>query len=228
MRPFAIATTGLARSFGRIRAVAGLDLGVPVGSVYGFLGPNGAGKTTTIRMLLGLIWPDQGEIRLFDRAVTPATRREALRRIGALVDAPSLYPHLTGRENLQVTQGLVGLPASSVDRALQLVQLGRDASRLVSSYSLGMRQRLGLALALLGEPDLLILDEPTNGLDPAGTPGRQRDPGGGPAHHRGRRPAAGRLADHPVGRREPDGRATRPRQSAAAGGHAGAGRRRHL
>jgi ABC-2 type transport system ATP-binding protein len=164
----AIETTGLSRHFGDIHAVDDLCLHVPRGSVYAFLGPNGAGKTTTIRMLLGLAHPDRGEIRLFGQRLTRANRRALLRRIGAMVETPSLYPHLTGRENLEVTRGLLALNRSSIERALRIVRLERDSNRLVGTYSHGMRQRLGLALALLAQPELLILDEPTDGLDPAG------------------------------------------------------------
>ena len=164
----AIETVGLSRRFGAVRAVEDLQLHVPSGSVYGFLGPNGAGKTTTIRLLLGLIRPSTGDIRLLGQRLRPSGRQVLARRIGALVEAPSLYPHLTGYENLQVTQQLTGLPQARIDRALAVVHLEHDAGRLVKEYSTGMRQRLGLALALLAEPALLILDEPTNGLDPAG------------------------------------------------------------
>jgi ABC-type multidrug transport system ATPase subunit len=148
-------------------AVDAVNLWVPSGGVYGFLGPNGAGKTTTIRMLLGLMRPDAGDIRLFDTLLA-ANRQWLLQRVGALVETPSLYPHLTGRENLEVTRRLLGAARSLIDRALDIVKLTADAQRCVREYSLGMRQRLGLALALLNQPKLLILDEPTNGLDPAG------------------------------------------------------------
>src|SRR5579859_1362897 len=164
----AIETTGLSRQFGDVHAVDDVSLHVPRGSVYAFLGPNGAGKTTTIRMLLGLTHPDRGEIRLFGQPLTRANRRASLRRIGAMVETPSLYPHLTGRENLEITLGLLALPQSNVQRVLRIVRLETDAHRLVANYSHGMRQRLGLALSLLAEPELLVLDEPTNGLDPAG------------------------------------------------------------
>jgi ABC-2 type transport system ATP-binding protein len=167
MSDTAITTTGLTRRFGKITAVDGLNLAVPGGSVYGFLGPNGAGKTTTIRMLLGLIRPDEGEVHLFGKPLRNG-RVVLLRRVGALVEFPSLYPHLTGRENLEVTRRLIGGRRERIEQALSVVRLEEAAGRRVQEYSSGMRQRLGLALALLGEPELLILDEPTNGLDPAG------------------------------------------------------------
>jgi lantibiotic transport system ATP-binding protein len=162
-----IETNSVSRRFGKVVAVDGVDLCVLPKSVYGFLGPNGAGKTTTIRMLLGLIRPDGGEIRVLEQSLT-RNRLAVLQRVGALVEAPSLYPHLTGRENLEVTRRLIGAWPEQIDRVLEIVKLEQDADRLVRGYSMGMRQRLGIALALLNEPDLLILDEPTNGLDPAG------------------------------------------------------------
>lgn len=164
---FIIETQELARRFGNVQAVDGLDLCVPAGSVFGFLGPNGAGKTTTIRMLLGLIRPDRGQVQLFNRVLLQ-NRRELLAKVGALVESPGLYPHLTGMENLEVTRRLLNLPRQNISRALNIVRMEKDANRLVRGYSMGMRQRLGLALALLSLPALLVLDEPTNGLDPAG------------------------------------------------------------
>jgi len=137
---------------------------VPESGIYGFLGLNGAGKTTMIRLLLGLIKADAGSIRMFGQPFG----HELLRRIGSLVEMPSLYSHLTGRENLEVTRRQIAAPRSRIDHALAVVRLDADADRLVREYSLGMKQRLGLALALLNAPQLLILDEPTNGLDPAG------------------------------------------------------------
>ena len=163
----AIATLGLTRRFGSIAAVNGIDLNVPENSVYGFLGPNGAGKTTTIRMLLGLLRPTQGEIHLFDLSLKE-NRPAILSKTGSLVETPSLYSHLTGFENLEVLQRLLNIDKSHIARVLSVVRLEQDARRPVKQYSLGMKQRLGLAAALLGEPRLLILDEPTNGLDPAG------------------------------------------------------------
>jgi len=167
MDKYIIETENITRNFGSVKAVDGISLQVPPGSVYGFLGPNGAGKTTTIRMLLGLIRPSAGEIRLFGRSLSEQ-RLDLLRRVGSLVESPSLYPHLTGWENLELIRRMLGGKRSEIERALAIVRMEGAASRLVREYSLGMRQRLGLAVALLGQPELLILDEPTNGLDPAG------------------------------------------------------------
>ncbi len=167
MNPTAFETVGLSRSFGKLIAVNDVNLKVEAGSVFGFLGPNGAGKTTTIRMLLGLIKPDHGEVRMFGENLS-LNRLGILRRVGSLVETPSLYNHLTGFENLEVTRRLLGCPRENIERALEIVKLTDAARRLVREYSLGMRQRLGLALALLNRPEILILDEPTNGLDPAG------------------------------------------------------------
>jgi ABC-type multidrug transport system ATPase subunit len=161
---YLIETRGLSRCFGSQVAVSDLNLLVPNAGVYG---PNGAGKTTAIRMLLGLIRPDAGEVRLFGQLLK-SNQRALMSRVGALVESPSLYPHLTGRENLEVTRRLLGSARELIDDALETLRLKRDADRRVREYSLGMRQRLGLALALLNKPQLLILDEPTNGLDPAG------------------------------------------------------------
>src|SRR5688572_28952888 len=166
--PLAIRTRGLARRFPGGFDVVDLDLNVPTGAIYGFLGPNGAGKTTTIRLLLSLLRPDAGEIALFGTPLDGG-RRDALRHVGALVESPSLFGHLSGRDNLEVTRRLLGAPRDRVDVVLRRVDLSDAAHRRVRDYSLGMRQRLAIALALLGEPRLLILDEPGNGLDPAGT-----------------------------------------------------------
>lgn len=162
-----IKTERLTRRFGTHRAVELVDLTVGRGQIYGFLGPNGAGKTTTIRMLLGLIKPDSGDIQLFGQSLRD--RRQAiLKRVGALIEAPSFYPNLTGRENLDIARRLLRVSSRRVDEVLDMMSLLDAASRPASTYSMGMKQRLGLAKALLHQPDLLILDEPTNGMDPAG------------------------------------------------------------
>lgn len=160
-----IETAALKRRFGPRAVVEDLNLRVRPGKVTGFLGPNGAGKTTTFSLLLGLLKPSSGRAEVL--GLPPGDRR-ALARIGALVEAPTLYGHLTGRENLEITRLLRDLPRWETDRVLGLLDLAREAHRPVRAYSLGLRQRLGVAQALLGSPRLLLLDEPSNGLDPAG------------------------------------------------------------
>ena len=162
-----IRTSAISKSFRGRPAVRGVSLEVERGSVYAFLGPNGAGKTTTIRMLLGLLRPDQGTIELFGRSLD-RYRAEILTKTGSLVETPSVYPHLSARENLEIARRILDLPRSEIDRVLSLVGLENRSRHLVRTYSLGMKQRLGLALALLGQRELLLLDEPMNGLDPAG------------------------------------------------------------
>ena len=146
----------------------GISLSVFAGERIAILGSNGAGKSTTLKMLLGLIHPTQGEIDLFGKRITAKNRLEALKYIGSLIETPSYYGHLTGKENLKIQQMLLGVPKENIDEVLSIVRLQCQASKKVSAYSLGMKQRLGLASALLSFPRLLILDEPTNGLDPAG------------------------------------------------------------
>ncbi len=153
--------------YGKTTALAGLSLAVPPGSIFGFLGPNGAGKSTAIRILLGLQRPSRGTVSLFGSQL-PKGRVDILRRIGSMVEYPSPYLHLTGRENLEVHTRLLGVMPRVIDEALDAVNLLPMRDRLVRHYSTGMKQRLGIAIALLGDPDLLVLDEPTNGLDPAG------------------------------------------------------------
>lgn len=169
----AIETHGLAKSFGRRKAVAGIDLAVPRGAVYGFLGPNGSGKTTTIRMLLGLATIGAGEVRLLGAQV-PAQVRSVLPKVGALVEGPAFYPFLDGRTNLNrldaANRDAVSATRNArVERALDRVGLTQAATKRVRGYSLGMKQRLGIAAALLSPREILVLDEPTNGLDPQGT-----------------------------------------------------------
>lgn len=163
---YVIETTDLTKRYGDVLAVDRLSLRVPRGGVFGFLGPNGSGKTTTMGMLLGLVHPTSGEARIFG---DPARHSATLRKVGAMVETPTFYPYLSGRANLRYFQGISrqGSPAD-VERLLELVDLGKSADRKFSTYSLGMKQRLGIACALLGDPEIVFLDEPTNGLDPAG------------------------------------------------------------
>ena len=174
MNDLVIETSGLRkvyRSGGRrVLAVDGLDLSVPAGGVHGFLGPNGAGKTTTIKMLLGLTRPTKGEMRLFGLQV-PAQLPQVVDRVGAVVEEPRFVPTFSGRKNLSLLARSIGVPRTTVDSVLQQAGLVDRAKERYATYSLGMKQRLAIAAALLKSPDLLILDEPTNGLDPAGIRG---------------------------------------------------------
>lgn len=162
-----VITKGLTKSFRQEKAVDCLDLKIKKGEIYGFLGPNGAGKTTTIRMLLGLMKPTSGTIEIFQKDLR-AERISILKRVGSLVENPSYYPHLTAYENLEAVRKILGVSKSRIYEVLKIVRLTDVANKKVKGFSLGMKQRLGLATALLGEPELLILDEPTNGLDPSG------------------------------------------------------------
>ncbi|QIS17542.1 ABC transporter ATP-binding protein [Nocardia terpenica] len=155
---------GIGKRFGRVQALTDITLSVAPGTVYGLLGPNGAGKTTTLSVLLGLLRPDRGTVRLFGND----WERGALARVGASVDGPSCYGHLTARQNLRVHAHLIGADDAAIDRALAQAGLTGVADRRASGYSTGMRTRLATAIALLGDPELVVLDEPQNGLDPAG------------------------------------------------------------
>ncbi len=161
-------TYQLTKQYGEILSVDHVDIVVQKGSIYGFLGPNGAGKSTTLKMILGLVKPTNGEIDLFGQPLTEKNRCAMLKKIGSLIESPSYYGHLTAKENLRIQQILLNVPPINIDEVLKIVRLDRQQNKKVSAYSLGMKQRLGLASALLSFPELLILDEPTNGLDPAG------------------------------------------------------------
>lgn len=163
-----IQTHDLCKQYGNALRVSHLNLNVPEGSIYGFLGPNGAGKSTTLKMILGLVRPTAGSIRVLGKDMDNANRLSVLRQVGSLIESPSYYGHLTGEENLRIVQTLRGIPEKNIREVLQIVRLDGQREKKVAHYSLGMKQRLGLAAALLGYPKLLILDEPTNGLDPAG------------------------------------------------------------
>ena len=162
-----VETTELTKRLGRKTAVDRVDLRIGQGDIYGFLGPNGAGKTTTIRMLLGLMRPTSGDVRIFGKGLQK-NKLSILKKVGSLVENPSYYGHLTAYENLEAVRRILDAPKRRIDEVLKIVRLGGEAHRPVRGFSLGMKQRLGIATALLGEPELLILDEPTNGLDPAG------------------------------------------------------------
>ncbi|MBZ9633991.1 ABC transporter ATP-binding protein [Clostridium sp. FP1] len=167
MSNYIVETKDLIKSFKNFKAVNGIDLKVKEGTIYGFLGPNGAGKSTTIRMLLGLIKATSGEVMVFGKNIK-GKREEILRDIGALVEMPSYYEHLTSYENLEITRVVLKLNKTEIDRVLALVGLSEVRNKKVKEFSLGMKQRLGIAQALMGNPKLIILDEPTNGLDPSG------------------------------------------------------------
>ena len=163
---WAIETHGLSKHFGQHKAVDGLTISIPAGTIAGFVGPNGSGKTTTIRLLLGLVRPSAGSATILGHPLTEP--QKYLPRVGALIEGPASYPSLSGRTNLEVLACLGGYPRSRVNELLELVELSDRAHDRVGKYSLGMKQRLGVAMALLPNPDLLILDEPANGLDPLG------------------------------------------------------------
>ena len=164
---YIITTEQLTKKYKNFVSVNNVSLHIRKGSIYGFLGPNGAGKSTTMKMLLGLTAPTKGSF-VIDGRHFPEDRIDILKETGSFIESPSFYANLTGRENLDIIRRILGLPKDSVDDALELVGLEEFGGRLAKKYSLGMKQRLGLAGALLGRPPVLILDEPTNGLDPSG------------------------------------------------------------
>ncbi len=164
---YIITTERLTKKYKNFISVNKVSMHIRKGSIYGFLGPNGAGKSTTMKMLLGLTLPTEGNF-VIDGGRFPDERISILKKVGSFIESPSFYANLTGRENLDIIRRILGLPKSAVDDALELTGLTEFGSRLAKKYSLGMKQRLGLAGALLGCPPILILDEPTNGLDPSG------------------------------------------------------------
>jgi len=164
MSELILETRNLKKYYGHQIAVKDVSLKIPKGTIYGLLGPNGAGKSTTLKMLTGLMRPSEGEIIAFGEP----WQRKHLSRIGSLIEAPALYGNLTAMENLLVHTKLLGIPKEKIDEVLELVDLKNTEKKLTSQFSMGMKQRLGIAIALIGDPELLILDEPTNGLDPVG------------------------------------------------------------
>ena len=165
---YILETNHLSKQSGNTYRVNDLSMAVPENCVYGFLGPNGAGKSTTLKMILGLIHPNQGSIKIFGKVMNSANRLSILRQTGSLIENPGGYGHLNGLENMQIIQKLKGVSEAEIAPALKTVRLYDQRDKKLSNYSLGMKQRLGIAMAILGNPKLLILDEPTNGLDPAG------------------------------------------------------------
>ena len=165
---YILETNHLSKQSGKTYRVHDLSMAVPKKCVYGFLGPNGAGKSTTLKMILGLVHPSQGSIKLFGKVMNSANRLSILRQTGSLIENPGGYGHLTGLENMQIIQKLKGVNEAEIASALKTVRLYDQRDKKLSNYSLGMKQRLGIAMAILGNPKLLILDAPTNGLDPAG------------------------------------------------------------
>ena len=164
MSNFIVETKALKKYYGKQLAVDNLSLKIAEGGIYGLLGPNGAGKSTVLKMLTGLIRPSAGDVVMFGEL----WHRKHLRLLGALIESPALYGNLTAVENLRVHTMLMGLPDKEIDRVLEIVDLKNTGKKLIAKFSTGMKQRLGIAIALLGSPELVILDEPTNGLDPLG------------------------------------------------------------
>lgn len=167
MGNYIVETVGLSKEFKRFKAVDNINLKIEEGKIYGFLGTNGAGKSTTLKMLLGLVKPTKGQVKILDMNINK-NREDILSKIGALIESPSYYGHLTAYENLEILRRVLKLEKNSIEEVLKTVKLWDVRNKKVKEFSLGMKQRLGIAEALIGNPKLLILDEPTNGLDPAG------------------------------------------------------------
>lgn len=163
-----VATDNLSKEYDGVYRVQELDIRIKEGDIYGFLGPNGAGKSTTMKMLLGLVKPTSGTIEIMGKPFNEKNRRDILASVGSLIESPSYYGHLTGRENMEIIRRLLDLPKKNIEEAVHIVRMENQMEKKVKNYSLGMKQRLGIAIALARFPKLLILDEPTNGLDPAG------------------------------------------------------------
>ena len=163
-----VATDNLSKEYDGVYRVQELDIRIKEGDIYGFLGPNGAGKSTTMKMLLGLVKPTSGTIEIMGKPFNEKNRRDILASVGSLIESPSYYGHLTGRENMEIIRRLLDLPKKNIEEAVHIVRMENQMEKKVKNYSLGMKQRRGIAMALARFPKLLILDEPTNGLDPAG------------------------------------------------------------
>ena len=163
-----VATDNLSKEYDGVYRVQELDIRIKEGDIYGFLGPNGAGKSTTMKMLLGLVKPTSGTIEIMGKPFNEKNRRDILASVGSLIESPSYYGHLTGRENMEIIRRLLDLPKKNIEEAVHIVRMENQMEKKVKNYSLGMKKRLGIAMALARFPKLLILDEPTNGLDPAG------------------------------------------------------------
>lgn len=163
-----VATDNLSKEYDGVYRVQELDIRIKEGDIYGFLGPNGAGKSTTMKMLLGLVKPTSGTIEIMGKPFNEKNRHDILSSVGSLIESPSYYGHLTGRENMEIIRRLLDLPKKNIEEAVHIVRMENQMEKKVKNYSLGMKQRLGIAMALARFPKLLILDEPTNGLDPAG------------------------------------------------------------
>ena len=160
-----VSTENLSKEYDGIYRVNDLNIQINEGDIYGFLGPNGAGKSTTMKMLLGLVKPSKGSIEIMGKSFNEKNRQEILKSVGSLIESPSYYGHLTGRENMEIIRRLLGLPRKNIEEAVHIVRMEKQMDKKVKNYSLGMKQRLGIAAAIIHDPEVLILDEPTRGVD---------------------------------------------------------------